>query len=317
MSPHRRGAPLSVRVLAPIVVALLVLLGWSAIAHGGTIPRNLLPTPDAVFSRLGVELSSGRIWQPTLVTIQQALLGCLLASIVALPLAYLISHARLAHAAMAPYLAASQAIPSVAMAPLLVIWVGYGTVPVVLLCSIMVFFPMVLSTVLGFRSIDREVIDAARVDGADARRLARFIEWPLALPATLTGIRNGFTLSVTGAVVGELVMGGRGLGQLLAMQSQSSDTTGLFATLIVLVVLAIAIFLSMTAIEWLTNPFRIRAPRTTRVRLEPQEATPLGEINVNDDSTGPAWRRPADRTGSVRTQQPGLLTRWPEPQPVG
>lgn len=250
---------MGVRILAPIVAALILVAGWASVAHSGAIPPNLLPTPGSVASRLGTEVASGRLWAPTWVTIQEALLGCLLASVVALPIAYLIAHVRLAEATFAPYLAASQAIPSVALAPLLVIWVGYGLLPVVLLCSVMVFFPMVLSTVLGLRSIDHELIDAARVDGAGPRELARWIEWPLALPATLTGLRNGFTLSITGAVVGELVMGGDGLGQLLAVQSQSSDTTGLFATLIVLSVLAIAIYLAITGIEWLANPFAYRS----------------------------------------------------------
>lgn len=221
----------------------------------GAISASLLPSPAAVATRLSAEIGSGRLWSPTGVTIGESLAGCLLATSVALPIAYLIAHVRLAQATLAPYLAASQAIPSVALAPLLVIWVGYGTTPVVLLCSIMVFFPMVLSTVLGLRSIDRELIDAARVDGAAGLKLARWIEWPLALPATLTGLRNGFTLSVTGAVVGELVMGGNGLGQRLAVQAQSSDTTGLFTTLVVLCALAVTIYLTMTLIEWLTNPF--------------------------------------------------------------
>lgn len=258
MALQRRVAPLGLRIVAPVMAALIVLTGWAAVAHRGTIPPNLLPTPASVLTRLGTELASGRLWAPTAVTIQQALLGCLLATIVALPIAYLIAHVPLADATFAPYLAASQAIPSVALAPLLVIWVGYGMTPVVLLCSIMVFFPMVLSTVLGLRSIDRELIDAALVDGAGPKQLARWIEWPLALPATLTGLRNGFTLSITGSVVGELVMGGNGLGQRLAVQSQSSDTTGLFTTLIVLSVLATTIYLAMTGIEWLANPFASR-----------------------------------------------------------
>lgn len=265
MNQHRHTAPMWLRILAPIVAAVILIGSWAAITSTGTIPRNLLPTPQAVAARLGTEIASGRIWAPTWVTIQEALLGCLLASAIALPIAYLIAHVRLAQATFAPYLAASQAIPSIALAPLLVIWVGYGRLPVVLLCSIMVFFPMVLATVLGLRSIDRELIDAARVDGAGPAQLARWIEWPLALPATLTGLRNGFTLSITGAVVGELVMGGDGLGQRLAVQSQSSDTTGLFTTLVVLAVLAITIYLTMTAIEWLANPF-VSRPRRPRLR---------------------------------------------------
>lgn len=256
MSSPRRKAPLGVRIGAPIALGVAIIVGWAALSASGAIRPTLLPPPAKVAERLLVELTSGRLTAPTWVTISEALLGCLLAAAIALPMAWLIAHVRVIQATTAPYLAASQALPSVAVAPLLVIWVGYGRLPVVLLCSIMVFFPMVLSTVLGLRSIDRDIMDAARVDGANRFQLGRFLEWPLALPATLTGLRNGFTLSITGAVVGELVMGGDGLGQRLAVQSQSNDTTGLFSTLVVLVVLAIAIYLTMTLIEYLANPFR-------------------------------------------------------------
>ena len=250
--------PLIVRVGAPLLAACLVFTVWFLAAASGSVLATLLPRPTTVFARLGADIVSGRIWAPTGATMTEALAGCGLAAAVALPIAYLVAHSKLADAALSPYLAASQAIPSVAVAPLLVIWVGYGKLPVVLLCSIMVFFPMVLSTVLGLRSIDRELLDAARVDGANPWQLARWMEWPLALPATLTGLRNGFTLSVTGAVVGELVMGGTGLGQRMAVQAQSVDTVGLFSTLIVLACLAVAIYLTMLLIEWLANPFTTR-----------------------------------------------------------
>lgn len=249
-----RQAPLGLRIVAPVIAGIILVLVWWLLASFSAVPATLLPSPLSVVERLGVELASGRLWEPIGATLLEAACGCAMATVIALPVAYLIAHVRLAEATLNPYLAASQAVPAVALAPLLVIWVGYGTWPVVLLCSVMVFFPMVLATVLGLRSIDREVIDAALVDGAGRGQLARWIEWPLALPATLTGVRNGFTLSITGAVVGELVMGGSGLGQRLAVQSQSSDTTGLFSTLIVLCVLAIAIYLGMTFLEWLANP---------------------------------------------------------------
>ncbi|EPH02804.1 hypothetical protein HMPREF1531_02116 [Propionibacterium sp. oral taxon 192 str. F0372] len=252
------NSPLGLRIVAPVVAASLVLLVWFAVAAAHSIPTTLLPDPGDVLQRLGRDLTSGRLWLPLWVTTLEALAGCALSALTAMPIAYLIAHSKLADAALSPYLAASQAIPAVAVAPLMVIWVGYGMLPVVLLCSVMVFFPMVLSTVLGLRSIDKELLDAARVDGATAWQLACWMEWPLALPATLTGLRNGFTLSITGAVVGELVMGGSGLGQRLAVQSQSVDTIGLFSTLIVLSVLAVTIFLSMRLVEWLANPFASR-----------------------------------------------------------
>ena len=250
--------PLGIRVAAPLLLAVLIGLIWYCLAHSQLISPALLPAPEKVLVRLGNDLVAGRLLAPTWATIQEALAGCALGAGVAIPLAWLIAHVHLAEVTFSPYLAASQAIPSVALAPLLVIWLGYGLLPVVILCAIMVVFPLVLATVLGLRRIDPEVLDAARVDGAAGFEMIRAIEWPLALPATLTGVRNGFTLSVTGAVVGELVMGGKGLGQLLAIQSQSNDTTGLFATLIVLACLAITIYLTMSALEWLTDPFASR-----------------------------------------------------------
>ncbi len=256
MMQTRRRTPLVIRIAAPIALGGLIMITWHLVVANGGIPPTLLPPPGRVLDRLTGDLCSGRLNMPMLVTLSEALLGCVLAALVALPIAWSIVHYRLIDALTAPYLAASQALPAVAIAPLLAIWLGYGRLPVVVLCSVMVFFPMVLATALGLRGIDRDIMDAARVDGASAGQLARWLEWPMALPATLTGIRNGCTLSITGAVVGELVMGGSGLGQRLAVQSQSHDTVGLFVTLLVLCTLAIGCYLLVTLIEYLTNPYR-------------------------------------------------------------
>jgi len=157
---------------------------------------------------------------------------------VALPLAVLIHRSRWVNAAVTPFLGATQAIPAIALAPLLVLWVGYGLRSVVLLCALLVFFPILVASVVGLRHLDPSVIDAARMDGAASAALLTQIELPLALPSILAGLRNGFTLSVTGAVVGEMVMGGDGLGQLLTIQRDSLDTAGMFATIVVLCALA-------------------------------------------------------------------------------
>ena len=265
--PRLRG---SVRVLAPLMLGLGALAVWHLITMSGAVPPTLLPAPGAVLARFGADVASGALLGYAGVTILEAVFGCVLAAAVALPMGYLIARARVAEAAVSPYLAASQAIPAVAIAPLLVIWVGYGLLPVVLLCALLVFFPVVLSTVLGLRTIDAEIMEAAQLDGAHGAHMLRHIEWPLALPAVLTGLRNGFTLSVTGAVVGELVMGGHGLGMVLSVQSASVDTTGLFATLLTLCLIAVAIYMFLIGIERLTNPFRPvgRNRRTRRTRSE-------------------------------------------------
>src|SRR5690606_13676875 len=121
-----------------------------------------------------------------------------------------------------PYIAASQALPAVAVAPLLVLWLGYGLLPVVVLCALMVFFPILVATVHGLTQVDRDVVDAARVDGASGLTLLRTILLPLAMPAILSGIRNGFTISITGAIVGEIVTGGAGMGLLLSARASAA-----------------------------------------------------------------------------------------------
>lgn len=252
----RAGSTRRGTVLAPVALGILVLVGWQLATTVGGIPPTFLPSPLAVARRLGVEIAHGSMLTSTAVTIGLAALGCALAAVIALPLGYVIARVRLVRSAVQPYLAASQAIPAVAVAPLLVLWVGYGVPPVVLLCALLVFFPIVLATVLGLRTLDQDVVDAARIDGASGWKLVRHIEVPLASPAIMTGLRNGFTLSITGAVVGELVMGGRGLGMILSVYASSADTTGIFATLVVLSVLAVAIYLALLALERALDPLR-------------------------------------------------------------
>ena len=244
------------RVVAPAVLGLAILAAWHLATTTGAVPPTFLPAPSAVARRLVLELTHGGLLRATGITLGEAVLGCLLAAAVALPTGWLVARSRVVAAALQPYLAASQAIPAVAIAPLLVLWVGYGIEPVVLLCALLVFFPIVLSTVLGLRTLDTDVIEAARLDGAHAWRMIRDIELPLAAPALLTGLRNGFTLSITGAVVGELVMGGRGLGLVLGVYSSSADTTGLFATLAVLCALAVLIFSALLGLERVVDPMR-------------------------------------------------------------
>ncbi|MBK7723286.1 MAG: ABC transporter permease [Austwickia sp.] len=234
---HRRD------ILAPLLFGVLLLVLWWQLTRGGTnIPTYLLPTPGSVVGRLVDMLIDGEIWPYLWVTLGEALGGCVLGSLVALPLAVVIHRSRWASAAFQPFLGATQAIPAIALAPLLVLWIGYGLVAVVTLCALMVFFPILISTVVGLRHVDGDVINAARIDGASSVGMLWHVEAPLALPSVLAGLRNGFTLSVTGAVVGEMVMGGRGLGMVLTVQRDSVDTAGMFASIIILCVVASSVY---------------------------------------------------------------------------
>lgn len=248
--PRRRGSdPLARPWLAALVLGAVVLAGWEAAARSGAVPAQFLPAPSAVAVRLVEDIATGNLLGYTVPTLVEAALGCLLGAVVALPLGYVIFRSRVADAALSPYIAASQALPAVATAPLLVIWVGYGLLPITILCALLVFFPILLATVHGLRGVDREVVEAARLDGAHGWSLLRGIQGPLALPTVLTGLRNGFTLSITGAVVGEFVMGGQGLGLILSIRGSASDTTGIFAALVVLCTLATAIYGLLRLVE--------------------------------------------------------------------
>lgn len=226
-------------LLPSILVAVILLLVWYLSTAYGHVPSLILPAPGDVFASLGSGLSSGLFQSNALVTIQESLFGFLLALAVALPLGYGLAKSRLIAAAVHPYLAAAQAIPAIVIAPLLGLWLGYGPGPNLILCTLIVLFPMVITTILGVQTIDPEVTDAARLDGASGWSLLARVEFPLALPAVLAGVRTSLTLSITGALVGELVNNSpTGLGYLILLAKNQYDLALMFATLVILAVLA-------------------------------------------------------------------------------
>ena len=229
-----------------VVLGAALLIIWQLVAGSGAVPEIFLPSPWAVVTRLWLNLT-------------QAGLGCLTAAALALPLAWALYRWRLFSRTVLPYVAASQAVPGIAVAPLMVLWIGYGTLPIVVLCAFMVFFPITITVLLGLRSLDADVMDAARLDGAHGLSMLIHMELPMALPAIYTGLRTGFTLSVTGAVVGELIMGGEGLGTVLSTQQSRGDTTGVFATITLLCVLA-------TSIHWVLHELERRSRTVDALR---------------------------------------------------
>lgn len=250
------------RVATPVIAVIALLLIWQAVVAFLHVNPVFLPAPSRVLGRLGAELASGSFIADMFYTLGEAALGCLVGAGIALPIGYAVASWRLVGAALTPLIAGSQAIPAVAIAPLLALWAGYGLAAKVSLCALMVFFPMLLNTVLGLRQVDHRLVDAAQLDGAHAWSLLWHIQAPLAWRSILTGLRGGFTLSITGAVVGEYVIGGsRGLGRVVAVQTNMNDTTGLFATVLTLCLLAIAVYAAMVWLEAVTDPTRERTIR--------------------------------------------------------
>ncbi len=228
--------------LLPLTVGLLILLAWELSGRLGLVSPIFLPAPSAVAERLAADLRGSTLMAAAFSTLGEAITGAAIAASIAIPLGWVVAKSRVASRIIEPYAAASQAIPAIALAPLLLLWIGPGFLPIVVLCAIMVFFPIMLNTALGVSQIPRDIVSAARLDGAGTGTLLWHIELPLAMPHILTGLRNGFTLSVTGAVVGEFTMGGKGLGMVLTAQSHAVDTTGMFATLVLLAGSAILLY---------------------------------------------------------------------------
>ena len=246
---HRRPRPTGVLAAAPWLFGAALIAAWGLFVVLAAPPPYMMPSPLAVAGRLASSLVSPQFWPYVGATFAAAVGGCALGTVAALPMAIGIHRSRFLSAAVTPFLGATQAIPAIALAPLLAIWVGYGLGPIVLLCGLMVFFPILVSSVVGLRHVDPDVVDAARMDGAGRLALLTAIELPLALPNVLAGLRNGFALSVTGAVVGEMVMGGSGLGQLLTVQRDAVDTAGMFATIAVLCAMASGLYGLVYAVE--------------------------------------------------------------------
>ncbi|WP_376795677.1 ABC transporter permease [Thermogemmatispora sp.] len=239
ISQARRRQATAWTLVPPLLVAVMLLGLWYLGTSYGHINPLFLPAPADVWQRLLDGLSTGLFQVNALATIEESLLGFLLAVAIGLPLGYGLAKSRLIAATVQPYLAAGQAIPAIVIAPFLVLWLGYTLLPTVILCMLVVLFPMVITTALGVRTIDRSILDAARVDGAAGWSLLTAIEFPLALPAIMAAVRTGLTLSITGALVGEFVAGGnQGLGGLILQGQHQYDTPFMFATLALLAALA-------------------------------------------------------------------------------
>ncbi len=227
------------QALTSLAVASLV---WELTCRLSKLPAFILPTPLQVAARLGRALRDGSLAFHTVVTLGEVLSGLLVGVGFALILGYGIAHSRWLERLLAPYLVATQAIPVVAIAPLLVIWFGPGMFSKVLICALIVFFPVLVNTAVGVRSVPKPLYELMASLHATRGQVLRYLEIPAALPVLLGGLRVGATLSVIGAVVGELVGADRGLGFLINVARGQYDTALVFVAVFTLIGMALALY---------------------------------------------------------------------------
>ena len=224
------------------LVSLLGLLAWDAFTRYGSLPTFLLPSPGQVFERFLRAVADGSLARHSLVTLLEVVLGLLSGAGLAVGLGYVIAKSRLFERILSPFLVASQAVPIVAIAPLLVIWFGSGILSKVLICALIVFFPVLVNTIVGIRAVPRALNEMMRSLRASRWQILRTLEIPAALPVFLGGLRIGATLSVIGAVVGEFVGADRGLGFLINVGRGQYDTALVFVAIFTLVALALSLY---------------------------------------------------------------------------
>ena len=221
---------------------LAFLLVWQGLAALLDLPAFILPSPICVGERFLRAVSDGSLARHTGRTLVEVLSGLGIGVLAATVLGYLLSKSTFLERVLQPFLVASQAIPTVAIAPLLVIWFGPGIFSKILICALIVFFPVLVNTVVGLRAVPVNLRDLMRSMNATPWQMLALLELPAALPVLLGGLRVGATLSVIGAVVGELVGANRGLGFLINVGRGQFDTSLVFVGVFTLIAMALALY---------------------------------------------------------------------------
>lgn len=229
--------------LIPILLSVITfLLGWHLFTRYGGIPNFILPSPLSVWSRFLKSVNDGSLPYHTGITLIEIVLGLLVGVLFATIVGYILARSRSLEKVLSPYLVASQAIPVIAIAPLLVIWLGDGILSKVVICALIVFFPVLVNTIVGVRAVPTALYDLMNSLHASRIQILWKVEVPASLPVFLGGLRIGATLSVIGAIVGELVSAEQGLGFLLQLGDFQYDTPMVFVAVFMLIALALMLY---------------------------------------------------------------------------
>ncbi len=250
--PVRRRWSLNLRTargLTSLLALVAGLLLWEVVVRWGRYPTYILPSPRLVAQKFGTMLADGTLLYHTTLTLVEVLAGLALGMAVAVVLGYVIARSLTLDRLLSPYLVALQAVPIIAVAPLLIIWFGFGISSKILVCALTVFFPALMSTVVGLRTVEPDLVALMRSLQASRWQTFTMLEVPSALPFLLTGLKVGVTLAVIGAVVGEFVGADRGLGFLINLGRNLLDTPLMFVAIITLVGLALILYGLATLFE--------------------------------------------------------------------
>ena len=256
-SPHaglRRIVGLLVKIVLPVLSFLLLVLVWAAAISIFEIPKYLLPTPTSVLAEMVTSRAS--LFRHGLITVQEIFLGFAFTVAGALPLGLMIALSPIVRRLIYPMLVFVQLIPKIAIAPLFVVWVGFGMESKILLTVMMTFFPLLIASITGFQILDPRYLYLTRSMGATAWQTFRYLRLPSALPMIFAGLKTSATIAATAAIVAEFVGSNRGLGYLLLQATGNLDTPLVFAILGILTIIGLALNYIVEFAEMLMTPWR-------------------------------------------------------------
>lgn len=236
------------RILAPIVLLLLLIAAWELAVRLAGVPAYILPPPSRIAATFVTRFPL--LWTHTLVTLAEIVSGLLLASVGGLLLATGIVHVPVLEWALHPLIIASQMVPVFAIAPLLIVWLGYGLWPKVVVAGLIGFFPIAISAIDGLRSARRETVELFRSLGASRWQIFAKLRLPGSLPSLFTGWKVGATLSVVGATIGEWIGARQGLGYLMLQSNALLRVDVVFAAILALTIVGLLLFGVVRIIEW-------------------------------------------------------------------
>ncbi len=240
-------------VVRPVLFIAGLFVFWEAVIDIFRIPPYLIPAPLAVVKQLVAEWP--RLLSESLVTTYATLGGFALSIAFGIPIAVWIAYSRTVESYVYPLLVFSQSVPKIAIAPLFVVWFGFGIIPKIIAAFMLGFFPVVVSTVAGFKSVEPDMLDLARSMKASRLQTFLHISLPQALPSIFAGLKVSVTLAVVGAVVGEFVGSNSGIGYLLQIANGNFDLPLMFAALTVLSLIGVLLFVAIDIIERLMIPW--------------------------------------------------------------
>jgi NitT/TauT family transport system permease protein len=237
-SPKKEPGRFDVRerpelLLVPAVFVVIVL-AWEFLVPALGVDAYILPTPSSIVAAMAQQFSDPLFWGHFEVTVRESAIGFAIGVGSAVLLGTAISQVRLVEKTLMPYVVAFQTVPKVALAPLFVVWFGFGLTSKIVMAAVISFFPMLVNVIEGLRAAEADRIQMLKVFGASRMQIFRMVRLPSAMPFIFAGLDIGIVFAILGAVVGEFIGAQEGLGYLLLQTNYNFDIAGMFAILVVL-----------------------------------------------------------------------------------